>query len=319
MILDTSENTSFSHEFPGLQLAIDSTSLGAFKECPRKYYYSIVLGLVPKELNVHLRFGLLLHKAHEHYYHSRAVGETHEQALHRAIHWMLKETWDKVLKRANFQGDNYKNRLTLLRTLVWYFDQYGDNDSIETVILANGKPAVELSFSFDSGYRSRLTGEPVLFCGHMDRIGRLNGETYILDPKTTKSDLSPFFFNQFNPHNQLSGMYPLAGQVAFGQPVKGVIVDGIQVLVNSSRFARHPIPLHQEKLQEWHRDAIWQVRLMEASAEQGYWPMNDMSCQKYGGCPFVEICSKPEASRAPWLKASFGKRIWDPLQRRGDI
>lgn len=318
LALDTSENSSFSRQVPGLQLAIDSTSLGEFKTCPRKYYYSIILGLQPKETSIHLAFGILMHGTVERYQHAKAAGEGHEDALALAIHWALKETWDKVLKRPSLSGDTYKNRLTLIRTCVWYLDQYGENDALETVVLANGKPAVELSFSFDSGYRSRLTGEPVLFCGHLDRLVHFNGEAYISDLKTSKSELGSYFWAQFNPSNQF-GMYTLAGQVVWAQPVKGLIVDGAQVLVNSSRFARHLIQMDSARIQEWHRDAIWNVRLMEACASERYWPMNDKSCSMYGGCPFQPICARNPGSREIWLKQDYKRRVWDPLQRRGDI
>lgn len=316
--IDTSANTSFSSQWPGLQLAVDSTSLGEFKTCPRKYYYSIILGLQPKVTSIHLEFGILMHSASERYHHAKAQGHGHEDALLLMLEWVLKETWNKVLKRPSLQGDQYKNRLTLVRTLIWYFDQYGDNDALETVVLSNGKPAVELSFSFDSGYRTQLTGEPVLFCGHLDRLVKFNGEAYIADVKTTKSELSPHYWAQFNPHNQF-GMYTLAGNVVWQAPVKGLIVDSAQVLVNSSRFARHMIQHDAAAVQEWHRDAIWTVRLMEGCASERYWPMNDTSCSKYGGCPFQQICSRSPNSRDQWLKSDYKQRIWDPLLRRGDI
>lgn len=313
----TATNSSFSKFVPGLQLAVDSTSLGEFKVCPRKYLYSIVLGYEPKQTSVHLTFGLLMHGSVERYHHARASGQGHEPALLTTVAWLLAETWDKGLKRGWVSGDSYKNRLTLLRTLVWYLDQYQD-DTLETVLLGNGKPAVELSFSFDSGLRSRLTGEPILFCGHLDRVALLNGVAYIPDVKTTKSELSPYFWAQFNPNNQF-GMYMLAGQVAFGQPVRGMIVDGVQVLVGSSRFARHIVQFDEARTLEWHRDAGTFVRGMEDCAEQGYWPMNDKSCGQYGGCPFQSVCARSPVARQTWLDAEFKPRVWDPLQRRGDI
>lgn len=316
--IDTSDNTSFSPQFPGLQLAIDSTSLGEFKTCPRKYYYSIILGWQQKETSVHLTFGILMHGSVERYHHAKARGLKHEASLQESVKWLLGETWNKILSRPSLMGDTYKNRLTLLRTVVWYLDQYGDNDALETVVLANGKPAVELSFSFDSGYRSSLTGEPVVFCGHLDRLARLNGDVYIPDLKTTKSELSPWFWQQFNPNNQF-GMYTLAGQVVWNQPVKGLIVDGAQVLANSSRFARHMISMDAASIQEWHREAIWNVRLMEGCASVGFWPRNDKSCGNYGGCAFIPICSRSPGGRDAWLPVEYKKRTWDPLLRRGDV
>lgn len=317
-MLDTSANTSFSKALPGLQLAIDSTSLGEFKTCPRKYFYSIVLGWEPRETSVHLTFGLHMHGGIERYHHAKARGQAHEEAILDALHWALRETWNVELKRPWMSGDSYKNRLTLVRTLVWYLDQYGDNDALETIILANGKPAVELSFSFDSQYRYEVTGESVTFCGHLDRLATMNGVPYIPDVKTTKSELSPYFWQQFNPSNQF-GMYMLAGQVAFSTPVRGIIVDGAQVLVNSSRFARQPITYDKAKVQEWYVDAGFYIGQMEACAKQGYWPQNDKSCNQYGGCPFLSVCSRSPGVREQWLSAEFKKRIWDPLLRRGDV
>ena len=60
-------NSSFSTRLPGFQLAIDSTSLGEFKLCPRRYYYSILRGLGPRGGSVHLTFGIWMHTAREKY------------------------------------------------------------------------------------------------------------------------------------------------------------------------------------------------------------------------------------------------------------
>jgi len=314
----TSENTSFSKQVPGLQLAIDSTSLGEFKTCPRKYYYSIILGLQPRAESVHLTFGLLIHASVERYAHKRAEGQDHEQALRFALRWLLSETWNKTLSRPWISDHPAKNRLTAVRTLVWYLDQYGDNDSLEYVVLPNGKPAVELTFSFDSGISTISTGETITFSGHLDRVAMLNDEPYIVDIKTTTSALGPNFFAGFSPDNQFS-MYTLAAQVAFATPVKGVIVDGAQVGATFARFERSLILRDASTMREWIDGTQFWLRRMEESAVTQSWPMNDKACGNYGGCPFRPICSRPPGARDAWLKSDYKKRLWDPLQRRGDI
>jgi hypothetical protein len=55
-----------------LQFAWDSTSLGYLKECPRKYYYTMIEGWRGRGESVHLRFGQEYHAALEHY--DRAPG-----------------------------------------------------------------------------------------------------------------------------------------------------------------------------------------------------------------------------------------------------
>lgn len=317
-VLDaTATNTSFSKALPGLQIAIDSTSLGEAKACKRKYFYSVIMGYQPRVESVHLTFGLAVHGAKERYAHGRAKGNSHDDALDLALDWVLRETWNAALQRPWQSDHRTKNRLTLVRTLVDYFDRFQD-DSLETVILQNGKPAVELSFSFDSGITFESTGERVLFCGHLDELVHLNDAVYVKDIKTTEHTISPAWFAKFTPDNQFS-MYSLAGQVAYKEPCKGLIVDGVQVAAGFSRFERSLVQRTDEQLREWHRDAGWTLRELERCALEQYWPQNDKSCDMYGGCKFRSICSKSPANRQQWLDTEYRRRVWDPLQRRGDI
>lgn len=315
--LDTSSNSSFSPLLPGLQLAVDSTSLGEAKLCLRKYFYGIVLGYQPRSESVHLTFGLLFHKAHEIYHHERVRKQSHDDALASALVHVLRATWNKELSRPWASDHKTKNRLTLVRSVVWYLDHY-EHDNIETLVLANGKPAVELSFRFDSRYVTRSTGERVLFCGHLDRMGKFNDEPVILDPKTTEHTIDARWFSKFTPFNQFS-MYSLAGRVAFATPVKTLIVDGLQIGVGFTRMERGLIQRDEPMLEEWTRDAFWVLRSMEAAASENHWPLNDKACDMYGGCPFRPVCSRTPVARETWLAADYKKRIWDPLRIRGDI
>lgn len=321
-------NTSFSKINPWLQVAVDSTSLKAFKNCPRFYYYSIVQGFQTRQESVHLTFGLLMHQALEHYHHGRARALSHTDALDFAIDYALRATWNRALNRPWQSDDSYKNRYTLLRTVVAYLDKYGEHDALETVILANGKPAVELSFSYGSGFVSRTTGEEFFFSGHLDRLALLNGVAYISDVKTTKSELNARFWAGHNPSTQF-GMYLLAGQIVYKLPVQGLLVDGAQVIVSESRFDRHLITKDQFQQDEFYQSTgRWLVN-MESCAEEALastgddpsqaWEMNEESCSKYNGCEFQSICARSPRSRQQWLESGFKRRVWDPLQRRGDI
>lgn len=312
----TSENSSFSRDLPGLQIAVDSTSLGIFKECPRKYYYSLIIGLEPKKRSVHLDFGTWLHKARETYEHAKAEGSDHESALEMALLGVLRASWNSKMGRPWVSDHPTKNRKTLVQTVVWYLDEVAKNDPLKTVLLANGLPAVELSFTFPLDTKSLTTGEEIVLCGHLDRIVDFNDDLFVSDIKTTGSELSPSFFGQYSPDNQFS-LYTAAGKVAFGTPVKGVIVDAIQVQVTGSRFARGIVQRSESQISEWLLATRYWVEQMEAAASQLLWPQNDKSCGLYGGCPFRLLCGKPPASREVWVKTEFQSRKWDPLERRG--
>ena len=318
LLQTTAHNRSFSRTIPGSQTAIDSTSLGTFKVCPRMYYYSVIQGWTPREQSVHLTFGLLVHQGLERYDHAVAKGSDHSEALRTTVRWVLEATWNKPLARPWISNDPNKNRVTLIRSLIWYLDQFGPNDSLQTITLTNGKPAVELSFSFDIGWTTPSGGEAVIACGHLDRLAMFAGEPVIADRKTTKGALSPSWFNKFSPGNQFS-MYTLAGRLAFDLPVRKLVVDGMQVLVGGTRFQRGLVIRTDGQVEEWLSEAHWWLGQMDDCVVRQQWPMNDRSCDQYGGCAFREVCARPAGAREQWLAATFTRRTWDPLERRGDI
>lgn len=318
MINDTTGLKAFSNETPGLQTAWDSTSLGLLKECPRKYLYSIIEGWQPRKTSVHLTFGQYYHSALERYDHARAAGADHEDALDIALAYALEVT---VVRLPNgswrpWQSDEpNKNRETLIRTIVWYLEQF-KSDAAETVILANGKPAVELSFRFELDFK--IESQPAMLCGHLDRLVEFNSQIMVMDHKTTKLALDERYFLGFNPDNQMT-LYTLASQVVYGQPVRGVIIDAAQVMVTFSRFQRGFTHRHHTELDEWLGEAQYYIKNAEGFAHHSFWPKNDKSCGMYGGCPFRPVCATAPKMRETILKASFHRRVWDPLEVRGDI
>ena len=311
--IDLAKNQSFSQKTPGLQIFIDSTSLGSFKTCPRKYFYEIIWGF--QSSSVHLDFGIWLHQAREEYDKLKVLGFDHEMALKKVLEKTLKKTWNFNLSRPWFSDHKLKNRNTLLRTIIWYLDAFGKEDPFETLLLTNGKPAVELTFKFSSGIFSSKK-EEFVFCGHLDRIARApDGELYILDIKTTGQSLGPGFFAGFSPDNQMT-LYTLAGRIAFGEEVRGVVVDGCQIGADFSRFERQPVLRPLASLEEWLQNQKWWLRALEDCALTMEWPQNDKACNMYGGCRFRNVCSKSPGSRKVWLESDFVRKTWDPSLSR---
>ncbi len=142
-----------------------------------------------------------------------------------ATRYALTATWNAALGRPWLSSDPNKNRGTLVRSVVWYTEEYRD-DPLETVVLRNGKPAVELSCAMPLGYTTRETGEDLILCGHLDKLVRIRNQpyTYILDRKTTKKTLNRYYFDQFNPNNQFS-TYTVLGKLGLGEPIHGLVAD----------------------------------------------------------------------------------------------
>jgi hypothetical protein len=298
------------------QWAWDSTSLGWLKECPRKYQYHMIEGWTSKAESVHLEYGILYHEALAEYEHFR-VSWAHEEAVASVVHDLLKKTWrdGKPWRAAVDLGTEdktaLKNRENLVRTVVWYLDKFRNDPAKTRMHPVTGEPMIELHFQFGIGAGLKLDYEYNL-CGYLDRVVEFQGEPFVMDRKTTTSTLGSYYFEQYDPDNQMS-LYTVASQVAFKTPVKGVIVDAAQIAVGFSRFVRSFVFKTQDQIDEWMKDLKFWLQMASRFADQDYWPQNDKSCHKYGGCVFREICSKSPSVRDKFLESHFTRREWNPL------
>lgn len=308
-----------SFDASGAQFAWDATSLSSAEKCPRYYQYKHIEGWQPRQKSVHLLFGGHFATALEHYYKHRALGLDRDEALELVVGEALEATWEGRERAGDMlyevpgtghpwnSGDPVKTRETLIRSIIWYVDHFA-NDPIK-VVVQDGVPLVERSFSLnvDNGY---------VFSGHLDRVVEYSGDPYVMDQKTTKSTIASNYFNNFNPDIQMS-MYTFAGRVVFHLPVKGVIIDAVQIAVGFTRFERGFTFRQESQLNEWYDDMMALIEVTRQYTLERYFPMRRSSCFNYGGCEFRHICSKSPQARPNFLAGDFVQQpTWDPLTRR---
>jgi hypothetical protein len=323
-----------------IQYAWDSTSLGYLKTCPRLYYYHMICGYVAKDESIHLRFGREYHSAIQDFENLRADGHSFDDAVRETVRQLLIRIadWDPDI---TLKAGQYKNPRTLVQLVVDYVDNYR-NDAAKTIILENGKPAVELSFKFDLDFGPTSQYQPVherdwdaaevaekhnaearmyMLCGHLDRVVDINENLFVVDHKTTVSTISDYWFKGFNPSNQMT-LYTFAGQVVMGLEIKGVCIEGAQIGLEkfTTKFARAFTYRNDELIDEWLDDLEYHLNAAEAFAEAKHWPMNDTSCDKFGGCRFRDVCAKSPNVRDVYLKSDFiqlpVEERWNPLKSR---
>lgn len=303
-----SENSSFSRELPGLQIAWDATSLSALKRCPRAYQLSIIEGWGPRAKSIHLVWGGWLHSALEEFTHQRAA-RGHDDALASAIGLALTISWDYELDRPYASRDALKHRESLLRVLIDYADHY-KADELKTLALPNGAPAVEVSFALPLTDEHSVTGEDYMLCGHIDRlVVTKSGEVLVTDRKTTGKPLDEHFFRSFTPSNQFT-TYAFAASALFNASPRGVIIDAIRVTQRESEFARRGLTIVPDALREWRRELTSWLRTAERYALHALWPKNESACY---GCDFRRVCAAAPSLRPSILASDFVRRIWDPL------
>lgn len=295
----------------GGQFAWDATSLELAQTCLRKYYYRMIENITPRSKSVHLIFGGLYATALEHFYLYRAEGDDIDTALRRVVREALEGSWDREASAPLDFDHPAKTRLNLIRSIVWYVDQFADESDagITTYHLKNGKPAVELSFTVE-------VNDSVVFCGHLDRVVEYGGHLYWMDQKTTGSTISPRFFDQFKPSNQFY-LYTWAGQAILERPLRGGIIDGAQIAVGFTRFERMPINVTQDLLDEWMETALYTIERAREATQSARWPMNLSACGNYGGCPYRTLCTRSPTIRHKFIEGDYvHPEPWDPIKPR---
>lgn len=304
-------NASFSN---GVQFAFDATTLSLIETCPYKYWLKMHCGWAPKRKSVHLFFGGEYAHAIEHYHRARAAGATHDDAQRLVVREALQRTW---FEDGPWVSDhNSKTRENLIRTIVWYTEHFLD-DPMQIITLADGKPAVELSF------RMSITDE-IVFCGHIDRLVEYSGDIYVQDQKTTGSTVTQKYYEGWSPDVQMS-MYTFAARSLWATKIRGVVLDVAQIAVGFSRFERGFIFRSGAQLEEWYRRTLRWIDFIRDATRQWLdgtppevaFPMNTTSCGNYGGCEFRHICSRSPEVREQFLKGDFEQRpTWDPMESR---
>jgi hypothetical protein len=170
----------------------------------------------------------------------------------------------------------------------------------------------------------------VHYAGHIDRVVHFGDEVYLTDYKTSKHALTLEWVKGFDRSTQFLGYYTaghiLASQpnTVFPAPPAGVLVDGLQLGVNFTRFARFPLRYSATQANEFLENFEALVRIKAKTASDlDLWPTEgEETCNSYrrrdgsGGCEFIQVCNAAPAARERMLKQLHHYSVWDPSQSR---
>lgn len=291
------EEVRFDKFVDGKQIGWDASSIDAFTRCPRYYELSTVKGYRSRHLVESPAFGSAVHDGLEVLETLRFEGvESKDACVEAAIKYMCLNHSD--IRKAEKSNLNLE---AAMRAIVWRAEEHWD-DNIKTAATPEGTPAIELRFEVpfeDTGFR---------LSGRIDRIVSV-GDTrdniiYVSDYKTTGTDLSSYYFNKFKLSNQVFA-YIYACRHQMGLPVKGLMIEGIQSLVNSTRFKRAVFDVSDERIEEWKRNVSVILQQAEQYHLEGYYPQNFNGCGMFKGCTFTDVCSEEPEFRQGELDNEF--------------
>ena len=292
---------------PDFPLTIDNTMRSAFVSCPQLYYRTYFQNWKPRQESVDLVAG----KAY-------AAGI---EAVRREFHEKKNADTDDCLAAGaqaliaaygDFEppAGHPKTLDRMLGALDEYFRNYGFATDYIQPYFNEHKPAIEFSFALPiPGTTHPSTGSPLIYTGRFDMLGLYNNAIFIVDEKTTRQ-LGQSWVKSWAMASQVTGYCWAARE--YNYPVAGAIIRGISIL--KTKYG------HAESIQyrpQWVIDR-WLVQLkkdtdrMIEAWEKNDWDYNlNTSCNNYGGCKLIDVCSSQNPVRV--LKNDFVKRVWNPL------
>jgi len=295
-------------ERPFFPVAIDSTTIAAFRSCPQKAFRQYIQHWKPAAESVHLiaggAFADGIEAARRSFYENGSTAEDAVAAGLRAL----------INKYGDFEcpAESAKSLERTAGALEFYFENYPLGKDGAVPVKFGDNHGIEFSFAQPLPINHPVTGDPILYTGRADMIAEAFSGTYIYDEKTTSS-LGQSWSKQWELRSQFTGYCWAAQQ--FNLNPSGVVVRGVSIL--KTKYDTMEVLSYRSpyEIDRWIDQVCRDIRRMIQCWEEGYWDYNlDHACTEYGGCAFTSICKSndPEA----WLKTYFVKRVWNPLARK---
>lgn len=275
-------------------ISMDSTATGYFKECPRKYFYRMVLGrVVPVgEWESVFAWGTSIHKFAELIYTGMPIAEA----------WLEAEKLFKPPTKPKFM---FQDKERWIETII-EFSRFFKNEIASNNIKSLG---VEQPFSLSLPDGTQIGGR-------FDQLIQWNNRTWIRDWKTS-SKAENYFAQSLDPNDQAIRYIYAASCLTYGvgddmMPVK--LVDGIlfTALFNMKSVGPtiRPIAIsrNMSQVKSWVKEQIFLYKYMDICREEDTWPMNEKACTY---CEYRVVCTQSsEPAMEQMLKSAFLVSPW---------
>jgi hypothetical protein len=273
---------------------MDHTATKCFKECPRKYFYRMVLGRTSPagKWESVFAWGSAIHKFLEVLYETRDAGAAMQQGL----------TIFRAPSNPSFEFQSKERLITNFAKLLNMYKEETKNGVIRV-------EAIEQPFNM-------IFADGISIGGRFDQLIRWNGRTWIRDWKTTSKQLS-YFKQGLEPNDQAIRYVYAASCLQHGMDENGYpnrVIDGVlfTAIYNTKTVVAEiqgvPSSRTLAQVRKWVDEQVFIHKQMAACREADVWPMHEVSCSF---CDYRQVCTQPsEAAMENMLKSAYLLQPW---------
>jgi hypothetical protein len=277
-------------------VVLDNTILSTLMSCPRLSDFRFNMNLVGlKGKSPSLEMGSIVHTIIEYYYKASMQGATRANSIDLGMRA------GRAMANNNEETKNATSEdiELVFTTMEQYFDYYKNDFWIPLEV----EKVIAKVLYEDDEIR-------ILWKAKLDALVDTNQGIFPTDHKTMKQRRDTLSLN-----NQFMGQCLVTGTTQ-------VIINKIgfqTTLKPNEKFTRPVISYNTDRLVEWQGTILpYYAKLLLMYEEAGYYPPNYTHCEnKYGFCPFKDVCEAPPNLRENELKNNFmvGKP-WDPSNEK---
>lgn len=307
---------------------IDNTMYSDWRSCPHRFFRRHLQGLSKGRVNTHLHFGGCFASAVERARLNFCAGEDASSCVKDACEQFITSWGNFEIPDGATQSERNKSLAAGLLAVQDYFREWPldapDEPGGCEIYVHDNKPCVEFSFALPiPGSRHPDTGEPIIYCGRFDMIGRLPHSHTLLgvDDKTTGA-LGDHWRSQWRLRSQFTGY--VWGAREFGVSLDGFRVRGTAILKGQTKFDYVDTPRAPWMMDRWLTQLQHDLDLMTEQyidwkgRPSSYTPHPfgqnfDHACSDFNGCEFIDLCAS--ATPETWLSEYVVDR-WNPLERK---
>ena len=289
---------------------VDSTMLNCFRGCPQKFYNEFVLGL-RGETSIDLHAGAVFSACLERFYKETYInGVDNATALARAFATFNTE-WGDFEIRKEGHPKTPENMWSAVEDYVRVYPPRAD--TVQPYFTGSGA-TFEYSFAIPLDFpgfpRHPVTGDPFIFVGRFDMLGRRDNRPVIRDEKTAQR-LESNWAEKWDLRSQFLG-YCWALQ-HLGILCDTVVVRGVIITKTMVRQVEAVKIYSQVLVDRWFQQTRRDLNRLVACWNDGYFDYNlGDTCTMYSHCPFIPLCSSSQPEN--WY-SSYEVRRWNPLDR----
>jgi hypothetical protein len=290
---------------------IDSTMLNCFRACPKKFYYEYILGLRPAETSIDLHAGAVFSATLERFYQEIFKnGLDTSAALARAHATFMSEWGDFVIRKEGHP----KTPENMWGAVEDYVRVYPPRfDSVQPYFTGSGA-TFEYSFAIPLDFpgfpRHPVSGDPFIYVGRFDLLGKKDSRPVIRDEKTAQR-LESNWAEKWDLRSQFLG-YCWALQ-HLGVLCNTVVVRGVIITKTNIRQVEAIKMYSQHLIEKWYEQLRRDLIRLTSCWNEGYFDYNfGDTCTSYSHCSFIPLCTSAQPEN--WY-SSYEVVRWNPLLR----